>query len=477
MIDSRSAHGDAVSVKRRLQRGARDAGRLDRMLHPTFLEQDLWLIGHRWSPRVHELKRFLGRSGVRFRWFDLDVESHPEVRRIVAQGGSAPTSFPIVILPDGSVLSDPGVQTLAERLGLPTEPTSTLYDLVIIGGGPAGLAASIYGGSEGLRTVVVEQDVPGGQASYSALIENYPGFPSGLDGRDLARRTVEQAERFGVEIVVTRRASGLRFDDLERRVTLDNGTELVAHTVVVAIGVSYRWLDAPGCAALVGAGVYYGAATVEASACQGQEVYVLGGGNSAGQAALFLARFARRVHILTLGDGIEESMSAYLVERIHQTPNVAVHSHSTVVDAGGTGHLAWILVRDTRTNETRRAPAEALFVFIGAVPRSDWLEGTIDRDDEGFLLSGLDFLPSIPGGWPLERRPYQLETRVPGVFVAGDVRKGSVKRLTVAVGEGALAIEHVHRYLGETFGRSSREDHAATTASVTAAATASRRQP
>jgi thioredoxin reductase (NADPH) len=440
---------------------------------PTFFEQDVRLLGHRWSPKVHELKRFLARSGVRFRWFDLDIEGDAEVRRIVAEAGAKSEALPIVILPDGVVLSDPDVQTLAERLGLPTEPTSALYDLVVIGGGPAGLAASIYAGSEGLRTVVVEQDVPGGQASYSAMIENYPGFPSGLDGSDLARRTVEQAERFGVEIVVTRRATGLRCNELERRVTLDDGAELAAHTVLLAIGVSFRWLDAPGCAALVGAGVYYGAATVEASACSGQEVYVLGGGNSAGQAALFLARFARQVHIVTVGGGLEESMSRYLVERIEQTPNVAVHPHTTVIDAGGAGHVEWILLRDTRANETRRVPAEALFVFIGAAPRSDWLDGTIDRDDEGFLLCGLDYLPSAPERWPLERRPFPLETRVPGVFVAGDVRKGSVKRLTVAAGEGAMAIDLVHHYLEETFGRPAGVDSEATSASRTAAASAS----
>ncbi len=442
------------------------------MLHPTLFEQDVRLLGHRWSPRVHELKRFLARSGVRFRWFDLDIEGEAEIKRIVAEAGSTSRKYPIVILPDGDVLSDPDIETLAVRLGLPTEPTSAVYDLVVIGGGPAGLAASIYAGSEGLRTVVVEQDLPGGQASYSALIENYPGFPSGLDGSDLARRTIEQAERFGVEIVVTRRATSLRCNELERRVTLDDGTELAAHTLLLAIGVSFRWLDAPGCAALVGAGVYYGAATVEASACRDQEVYVLGGGNSAGQAALFLARFARQVHILTLGGGLEESMSRYLIERIEQTPNVSVHPRTTVIDAGGTGHMEWILLRDTRANQTRRVAAEALFVFIGAAPRSDWLDGTIDRDDEGFLLCGLDYLPSRPENWPLERRPYPLETRVPGVFVAGDVRKGSVKRLTVAAGEGATAVDLVHRYLKETFGRPARDDREASTASMTATASA-----
>jgi thioredoxin reductase (NADPH) len=440
------------------------------VLHPTFFEQDVRLLGHRWSPRVHELKRFLARSGVRYRWFDLDLDDGSDARRIVAEAGATAQELPIVILPDGVVLPNPDVQTLAERLGLPTEPRSALYDLVVIGGGPAGLAASIYGGSEGLRTVVVEQDAPGGQASYSAMIENYPGFPIGLDGSHLARRTVEQAERFGAEIVVTRRATGLRCDELERRVILDDGTELAAHTILVAIGVSFRWLDAPGCAELVGAGVYYGAATVEASACRDQEVYVLGGGNSAGQAALFLARFARTVHILTLGDGLEESMSRYLIERIEQAPNVSVHPHTTVLDAGGTGHVEWILLHDAGTDQTRRVPAEALFVFIGAAPRSDWLAGTIDRDDEGFLLCGLDYLPGRPQNWPLERPPYPLETRVPGVFVAGDVRKGSVKRLTVAAGEGAAAVNHVHRYLAATFGRKATDDRHAAPASTIARA-------
>jgi thioredoxin reductase (NADPH) len=250
---------------------------------------------------------------------------------------------------------------------------------------------------------------------------------------------------------------------------LDDGFELAARTVLIAIGVSFRWLDAPGCTALVGAGVYYGAVTVEASACRDQEVYVLGGGNSAGQAALFLARFARRVHILTLGDALDETMSRYLIDRIERTPNIAIHPHTTVADAGGTTHVEWLLLLDTKTSETIRVPADALFVFIGAVPASDWLEGTVDRDEEGFLLSGLDYLPGAPSDWPLERRPYLLETRVPGVFVAGDVKKGSVKRLTVAAGEGAMAIDLVHRYLGETF-RESTSSREAANASASAMA-------
>jgi thioredoxin reductase (NADPH) len=417
------------------------------MLHPVFFEQEIQIVGSRWSPRVHELKRFLARSRVPFRF--VDPETDPEAAKSAAAAAQGPSSAPVVVLPDGSTLVDPDVQTFAERLGLPTEPASTLYDLVVVGGGPAGLAAAIYGASEGLHTVVVEQDAPGGQASYSAMIENYPGFPSGLDGSDLGRRTVEQAERFGVEVVVTRRASGLRTDAVERHVVLDDGTELSAHTVLLAIGVSFRWLDAPGCASLVGAGIYYGAATVEASTCRDEEVYVLGGGNSAGQAALFLARFARTVHILTLGESLDESMSRYLVERIERTPNIVVHPRTTVAEASGDGHVEWLVVRDLRTGETTRVRAHALFVFIGAAPRSEWLEGMVDRDEEGFLLSGLDYVCGGPPGWPLERRPYLLETRVPGVFVAGDVRKGSIKRLTAAAGEGAMAVQLVHQYLRE----------------------------
>jgi thioredoxin reductase (NADPH) len=444
------------------------------MRHPTFVEHQIRLVGHRWSPRVHELKWFLGRSGVPYRWFDLDVDDS-ETRKVLAGLANQPTSFPIVLLPDGSVLSDPDVHTLAARLGLPTEPAGSLYDLVVIGGGAAGLAASIHGASEGLHTVVVEQELPGGQASYSASIENYPGFPRGLDGSVLARRTVEQAERFGVEFVMTRRATALDRHNGEHIVTLDDGTELAARAVLVAIGVSFRWLEAPGCASLVGAGIYYGAATVEAAACSGQDVYVLGGGNSAGQAALFLARYARSVHVVTLDDSLDATMSQYLIERIERTSNIFVHPHTTVAEAGGRGHMEWLVLRDTRTGETQRVQASALFVFIGAVPRSDWLEGSVDRDDGGFVLSGLDYLSADPPEWPLERRPLLLETRTPGVFVAGDVRKGSVKRLVVAAGEGAMAVQLIHEYLAEASeGKTSGDAVAANPAAVAAATTTGR---
>jgi thioredoxin reductase (NADPH) len=263
---------------------------------------------------------------------------------------------------------------------------------------------------------------------------------------------VQQAERFGAEVVLTRKAVGLRAAGEQRHLALDDGTDVVGSAVLLACGVSFRWLDAPGCAQLVGAGVYYGAATIEAASCADQDVYVLGGGNSAGQAALFLARVARTVHILTRDGSLDESMSDYLVRRIERTPNIVVHLNTTVADAGGNGHVEWIEVKDTETGRTRRVPAYALFVFVGATPRSDWLDGVVDRDDQGFVLAGVDDLCSTSPTWPLERRPYLLETSVPGVFAAGDVRKGSVKRMTAAAGEGAMAVQFVHRYMRETFG-------------------------
>jgi thioredoxin reductase (NADPH) len=417
------------------------------MTHPKFVEGEVRVIGHRWSPRVHELKQFLARSRVPFRWLDIDRDG--EARALSGSAEPGGDRLPIVIFPDGSALADPDIRTVAERLGLDTEPEARVYDLVIVGGGPAGLSASIYSSSEGLRTVVVEKEVPGGQASYSAFIENYPGFPHGLTGSDLARRTVEQAERFGVEIVVTRQATRLRPDGDHRMVALDDGTELISYTVLLAMGVSFRWLDAPGCPSLVGAGIYYGAAIAEATACRGQDIYVVGGGNSAGQSALLLAKYARRVVILALEDSLEETMSRYLVERIRRAKNITVMPNSTVAGAEGTGHLDRIIIRNVKTGATQRVRADGLFVFIGATPRTEWLEGAVARDKDGFILSGVDCTLETASGWPLDRRPYLLETSAPGVFVAGDVRSGSVKRLTSAAGEGAMAVHFIHRYCRE----------------------------
>ena len=411
---------------------------------PKFREGSIRLIGNRWSRRVHEIKDFLSRSRVPFVWLDLD--SDDEAKRIVAEVEQP--NLPVLIFPDGTVLRNPNVRGVAEKLGLDTQPPSHDWDLVIIGGGPAGVTASIYSGSEGLRTVVLEQTVPGGQASYSASIENYPGFPEAMSGSELANRAVQQAERFGVEILVTRKATGLRVDGDTIFVDLDNGEELASKVVLLAVGLSFRWLQAPGCAPLVGAGIYYGAVTAEAAVCAGQDVYVLGGGNSAAQAALLLARYARQVVIVALEDTLEETMSRYLVDRISATPNIVVKTNHTVVGAEGVDHLERLTIQNVKTGSIEVVPAQSLFVFIGATPNTDWLPTSVTRDEKGFVLSGLDFAieHKRPRGWSLDRAPFMLETSVPGVFVAGDVRHGSVKRLTAAVGEGAMAAHFIHQY-------------------------------
>jgi len=411
---------------------------------PTLREGSIRLIGNRWSRRVHEIKDFLSRSRVPYVWLDLDSED--EAKRAVAEVGQP--NLPVLIFPDGTVLQNPDVREVAEKLGLDTEPPSHDWDLVIVGGGPAGVTASIYSGSEGLRTVVLDQTVPGGQASYSASIENYPGFPEAMSGSELANRAVQQAERFGVEILVTRKATGLRVDGDTIFVDLDNREKLASKAVLLAVGLSFRWLEAPGCAPLVGAGIYYGAVTAEAAVCAGQDVYVLGGGNSAAQATLLLARYARQVVILALEDTLDETMSRYLVDRIRSTPNIVVKTNHTVVGAEGVDHLERLTIQNVKTGSIEVVPAQSLFVFIGATPSTDWLPTSVARDEKGFVLSGLDFAieHKRPRGWSLDRAPFVLETSVPGVFVAGDVRHGSVKRLTAAVGEGAMAVHFIHQY-------------------------------
>jgi thioredoxin reductase (NADPH) len=423
---------------------------------PTLSDHRVRLIGQRWSPRVHELKRFLARSRVPFQWYDPAVD--PGAHTLADIGRTAPASSPIVVLPDGEVFVDPDVRTLAAHLGLPTEPASTLYDLLVVGGGPAGLTAGMHAAAEGLHAAVIEQDVPGGQSSHSAMIENYPGLPKSVEGSALASRMVAQAERFGAEILVTRRATGLEPGELRYTVTLDDDTAVVSHAVVLAIGVSFRWLDAPGCAGLVGAGIYYGAVTAEAAACRDQEVYVLGGGNSAGQAAVFLSRFARRVTILTRDESLDETMSRYLVERIERAPNITVRPRTTVEDATGRGRLESLVIRDLATGEQRRVPAQALFVFIGAAPRTEWLNGQVDLDDRGFVMTGDDHADGTPRGWPLARSPYPLETSLPGVFAVGDARRGAVHRIVVAASEGASAVQAIHHYFRDTPGLSARTD-------------------
>jgi thioredoxin reductase (NADPH) len=412
-----------------------------------FTDGDVRVVGSRWSPRVHLIKDFLSRGRVPFRWYDTETDSEAQV--VAQQVLPGNERFPLVIFPDGTTLVEPDVRAIAEKLGLDTVPGERQWDVIILGGGPAGISASIYAASEGLRTIVVEQGIAGGQASYSASIENYPGFPEAMTGSELARRAVQQAERFGVEILVTRRATRLHTSADNQHVTLDDDSELIGHAVLIATGVSFRWLEAPGCPHLVGAGIYYGAAAAEASACVQQEVFVLGGGNSAGQAALLLKQYARKVIILTIEDSLDVTMSKYLVDRITKSPDFEVWPNTTVAGAEGRDHLEFITVQNTKTGETRKVPATRLFVFIGATPSTEWLDGVVVRDEKGFVLASEDFFSNgcRPLDWKYERDPFALETSRPGVFVAGDVRKGSVKRLTAAAGEGAMAASFMYRHV------------------------------
>lgn len=407
------------------------------------------VVGHRWGASSHDLRDFLSRNGVPYLW--LDVERDAEARRLIAETGADATRLPLVLFPDGSSLVQPANAEVAGKIGLRTHTETPFYDLIIVGGGPAGLAAAVYGASEGLGTVLIERDAPGGQAVLSSRIENYLGFPVGLSGGDLARRAVAQASRFGVEIVSTQEATGLRVDGLNRYVTLSGGGELSCHALMITTGVSYRRLDAPGVERLTGAGIFYGSATTEAVSCTGEDVFIVGGANSAGQAAIYLARFARRITILVRGSSLGEMMSSYLVEQIAGTENIVVEPHSQVVEALGEEKLEALIVTNTETGSTQTVPAAALFIFIGAAPRTDWVGSVVQRDSQGFILTGPDLLVDgrRPKGWQLDRDPYLLEASVPGVFVAGDVRHGSVKRIASAVGEGAVGVQLIHQYLSQ----------------------------
>jgi thioredoxin reductase (NADPH) len=409
------------------------------------------VVGHRWSPKSFEIRDFLARHQVPYRW--LDVEEDDEACKLVAAaaaGAAASPTLPLVVFADGSHLAAPERADLAARVGLRTRAEKPFYDLMIVGGGPSGLAAAVYGASEGLRTLMVEGEAPGGQAGTSSRIENYLGFPSGLSGADLTRRAVAQAARFGVEILTPQEARGLRLEDAYRIVTLADGREVACHALLIATGVSYRKLGVPGADRLTGAGVYYGAAMTEALACRGEDVYLVGGANSAGQAALHFARYARRVVMLVRGSSLSRSMSRYLIDQIGETGNIEVRFGAEVAEVHGGDSLEELTIRNGSGRE--RAPARSLFIFIGAAPRTGWLEGVVARDEHGFLLAGPD-LPRDDGrrvrGWPLDREPFLLETSVPGVFVAGDVRHGSIKRVASGVGEGSIAVSFVHRYLAD----------------------------
>jgi len=400
------------------------------------------VIGFRFSKDTHDLRDFMARNRVPGRW--LDVERDSEARELLAVAGVAEERLPMALLEDGTVLERPTVLELAERLGVASRPTSDHYDLVIVGGGPAGLAAAVYGASEGLRTIMVESEAPGGQAGQSSRIENYLGFPAGLSGSDLARRATDQARRLGAELLTVSDAVALRAEGSGRIVELSGGVQLSANCVLVASGVSYRKMDAPGLAELTGAGVYYGAALTEARSCADQHVVVIGGANSAGQAAVYFSGYAKRVSMLVRGDSLAKSMSHYLIEQIGALANIAVLTRTQAIAAEGeNGRLTRLRLRGPDGDE-RTVDADACFIFIGALPRTDWLDGVVARDPHGFILAGLD---AKEHGWPLAREPYTLETSVPGVFVAGDVRARSVKRVASAVGEGSMAVSLIHEYL------------------------------
>jgi thioredoxin reductase (NADPH) len=404
------------------------------------------LIGHRWSARSSEVREFLARNQVPYRWYSSD---EPEGRRLLDAAGQDGQTLPVVITPDGGSLVEPSDAELADRVGLATTPSSKFYDLIVIGGGPAGLGAALYGASEGLRTVLVERTATGGQAGQSSRIENYLGFPNGVSGAQLTTRARQQAAKFGAEILTTRQVVGVDVKGAARVVRFADGTAIAAHTVILSTGVTYRQLTAPGVAELTGRGVYYGSALTEATSCSGQDVFIVGGANSAGQAAVYLAKHAKSVTILVRGPSLTKSMSHYLIEQVNSDPNITVRTCTEVAAAEGTDHLERLTLRDANTGETETVDAQYLFVFIGAAPLTEWLDGVLIRDDHGFVLAGPDLLADggLPAGWPLDRAPYHLESNVPGVFVAGDVRAESAKRVASAVGEGAMAVMLVHRYL------------------------------
>jgi len=428
-------------------------------LYPVIDEQlDAWrasdhqavhvtkMVGHRWSARCTEVREFLARNEVAYRWFNSD---EPDGERLLAAAGADGRTLPLIITPDGETMLAPSDTDLASKVGLSTTPAKNFYDLVVIGGGPAGLGAAVYGASEGLKTVLIERTATGGQAGQSSRIENYLGFPDGVSGAQLTLRARRQAQKFGAELLTTREVVGLEVKGSARGIRFTDGSSIGAHSIILATGVTYRQLSAPGMGELTGRGVYYGSALTEAAACIDQDVYIVGGANSAGQAAVYLSKHAKSVTLLVRGPSLERSMSYYLIQQIEGIDNITVRTSTEIIQAGGDGHLEQLTLRNTANGSTETVDAGMVFVFIGAAPLTDWLDGVVVRDDHGFVVAGPDLSVSgqKPPGWQLDRAPYHLETSVPGVFVAGDARAESAKRVASAVGEGAMAVMLVHRYL------------------------------
>jgi thioredoxin reductase (NADPH) len=417
-------------------------------VRPPF--QGVRVLGSRWSPQSFRIRDFLARSHVPYVFLDVTTEPQdPEVKRLVESLGEDAHKMPRVFFADGSNIAEPTAAEVAQKLGLRTQAEQEFYDLVIVGGGPAGLAAAVYGASEGLRTVMIEREAPGGQAGLSSRIENYLGFPAGLSGGDLARRAVMQARRFGVEILAPQEVVGLRVDGPYRIVKLSEGHEISCHALLIATGVQWRKLDVPGVEKFQDAGVYYSSSLTEAAACKDEDVYMVGGANSAGQAALYFSEYARRVVMLIRGGSLDATMSQYLIDEIKKKPNIHVEVNSVVTEAHGNDHLEEISILCSQTNECSRVKAGSLFIFIGAEPHTDWLGTTIVRDEKGFIPTGSALMKDgkRPAGWTPDRDPWLFETSVPGIFAVGDVRQGSVKRVASGVGEGSVAIQFVHQYL------------------------------
>src|SRR6266576_214171 len=417
---------------------------------PAF--QGIRVLGTRWSPRSYELRDFLARNRVPYQWIDVEGSANdPETQRLLGALGPDASDLPIVLFADGTKLLNSVPAEVAQKVGLRTRAETSFYDLAIVGGGPAGLAAAVYGASEGLKTVMVEREAPGGQAGMSSRIENYLGFPIGLSGGDLARRAVVQAQRFGVEILSPQEAVGVRTEGSYRIIKLADGNEISCHALMIASGVQWRRLEAPGVDRLQGAGIYYGGGATEALSCKGEIVYVVGGANSAGQAAMNFAKYAERVVILVRGSSLSSTMSQYLIDQVKEMTNIEVWAQGSVAEAHGEIHLEEISILCSDTNKLERVPASAMFIFIGALPRTEWLANVVERDERGFILTGPDLIREVqhPKGWALDRDPYLLETNIPGLFAVGDVRHGSVKRVASGVGEGSVAVQFIHQYLSK----------------------------
>jgi thioredoxin reductase (NADPH) len=417
---------------------------------PSF--EGIRVLGTRWSPKCYELRDFMARNHVPYQWIDVELSANdPETKRLLEVLGSEVANLPVVLFPDGTKLLETLPGQVAQKVGLRTRAQTSFYDLAIVGGGPAGLAAAVYGASEGLHTVLIEREAPGGQAGMSSRIENYLGFPTGLSGGDLARRAVVQAKRFGVEILSPQEVVSARVEGPYRILKLADDSELSCHALMIATGVQWKRLEAPGVDRLQGAGVYYGGGATEALSCKGEIVYIVGGANSAGQAAMNFAKYAERVFILVRGSSLASTMSQYLIDQIEQTPNIQIWTHASVAEVHGDSHLEEVSVLCSDTNKVERVPASAMFIFIGALPRTNWLKDVVERDERGFILAGPDLIRDgqRPKGWTPNRDPFLLETNVPGIFAVGDVRHGSVKRVASGVGEGSVAVQFIHQYLSK----------------------------